>query len=113
MSVVKNNQSNGALAASENTPLLVAEPIPINDDAISSTQQDEDFCNEHSHTDKPLPIKQILILCYARLVEPIAFFGIFPFINKMIQETGHLDEEDVGFYSGSIVCSYLASILEC
>lgn|SRR5665213_288802 len=110
MSGTRKDQRNGAPAASENTPLLVAEPVPINDDAISSNQQ-EDFCNEHSHTDKPLPIKQILILCYARLVEPIAFFGIFPFVNKMVQETGHLDEADVGFYSGLIVWFCLSSIV--
>ncbi len=48
-------------------------------------------------------MKQILLLCYARMIEPIAFFGIFPFVNKMIQETGNLEEADVGFYSGLIV----------
>ena len=53
--------------------------------------------------DKPLPRTQIFLLCYARIVEPIAFFGIFPFINKMIWETGGLREADVGFYSGLIV----------
>ena len=37
------------------------------------------------------------------MIEPIAFFGIFPFINKMIKETGNMKEADVGFYSGFIV----------
>ena len=53
--------------------------------------------------DRPLPKLQIFLLCYARLVEPIAFFSIFPFVNQMIEETGGLAKEDVGFYSGLIV----------
>ncbi|KAJ3046788.1 hypothetical protein HK097_000515 [Rhizophlyctis rosea] len=52
--------------------------------------------------DKPLPKLQILLLCYARMVEPIAFFSIFPYINKMAQENGSLPTSDVGFYSGLI-----------
>ncbi|KAF2967703.1 hypothetical protein GQX73_g5884 [Xylaria multiplex] len=51
---------------------------------------------------KPLPKKQILLLCYARLIEPVAFFSIFPYINQMVQENGNLAEEDMGFYSGLI-----------
>lgn len=52
----------------------------------------------------PLPKLQIALLCYARLVEPIAYFTIFPFVNKMIFEMGNVEESDVGFYSGLIVC---------
>lgn len=66
--------------------------------ANGSQQQDEE-----EEDDTPLPKMQIFLLCYARLVEPIAFFSIFPFINKMIWETGNLDEADVGFYAGLIV----------
>jgi hypothetical protein len=53
--------------------------------------------------DKPLPKDQILLLCFARFVEPTAFFCIFPFINQMIWETGEVAKTDVGFYSGLIV----------
>ncbi|KAJ7593059.1 MFS general substrate transporter [Mycena floridula] len=52
--------------------------------------------------DRPLPKLQIALLCYARLVEPIAFFTIFPFISQMVFETGTVDERDVGFYTGLI-----------
>ena len=48
-----------------------------------------------------LPAGQILCLCYARLLEPVAFFSIFPFINQMISEFG-IPEENVGFYSGLV-----------
>lgn len=59
---------------------------------------------QDNEQDKPLPMDQILALCVARVVEPIAFFSIFPFINQMIWETGQVAETDVGFYSGLIVC---------
>lgn len=98
-------------AATETTPLLAAssegptlqsnaETIDINKDTPVTTQETNDAVEED---DKPLPKAQIFYLCYARLVEPIAFFSIFPFINKMIEETGDIAETDVGFHSGLIV----------
>jgi hypothetical protein len=55
--------------------------------------------------DKPLPMLQIFVLSYARLVEPLIFFSIFPFVNQLIVDVGSVAEEDVGFYSGLIVRS--------
>ncbi|OAA39553.1 Major facilitator superfamily transporter [Beauveria brongniartii RCEF 3172] len=52
--------------------------------------------------DKPLPGRQIFLLCYARTMEPIAFFSIFPYIAAMVQRNGRLPPSDVGFYSGLI-----------
>ncbi|KAH6619493.1 major facilitator superfamily domain-containing protein [Chaetomium sp. MPI-SDFR-AT-0129] len=52
--------------------------------------------------DKPLPVWQIVVLCYARWIEPVAFFSIFPYVNQMAQENGKLADADVGFYSGLI-----------
>jgi hypothetical protein len=101
--------SRGFGNASESTPLLVAEPIPIDDSAEpEEVVYDRNGGCIGKHGDTPLPMKQILLLCYARMVEPIAFFGIFPFISMMIQEAGHLDEADVGYYSGLIVIFYIA-----
>lgn len=51
---------------------------------------------------RPFPKWQIFWICFARLVEPMAFFSIFPYINQMAQENGHLDTADAGFYSGLI-----------
>ncbi|KAF5002590.1 hypothetical protein FGRMN_274 [Fusarium graminum] len=51
---------------------------------------------------KPMPKLQILLLCYARVIEPIAFFSIFPFIAQMVEKNGHVPRTDVGFYSGLI-----------
>lgn len=47
-----------------------------------------------------LPRLQMALLCLARLVEPIAFFSIFPFITQMVQRNGQLPDSDVGFFSG-------------
>ncbi|KAI1171077.1 major facilitator superfamily transporter [Nemania sp. FL0916] len=52
--------------------------------------------------DIPLPKRQIFFLCVARLIEPIAFFSIFPYINKMVLDNGDIEEQDMGFYSGLI-----------
>jgi hypothetical protein len=50
----------------------------------------------------PFPRYQILILCYASIVEPVAFFIIFPYINEMVERIGHQLPENVGFWTGTI-----------
>lgn len=91
-------------AVDEVTPLLAAsnavKPITGIEDAKAPVPRDSQ--PDDAEDDTPLPKSQIFLLCYARLVEPVAFFTIFPFINKMIWETGNLKEEDVGFYTGLI-----------
>lgn len=89
----------GVSAVDEVTPLLaVSEAGPL------GNSSDEPLASKPSHDDdKPLPVRQILLLCYIRLLEPLIFFSIFPFINQMIWETGTVQETDVGFYSGLIV----------
>lgn len=110
-------------AATEATPLLAASPVaPItttsvynntngdNDNGISDDDteaeddddDDDDGDEDDEEEEKPLPRGQIMLLCYARLVEPIAFFSIFPYINQMLQRNAALADADVGFYSGLI-----------
>ena len=64
------------------------------EDIPANTEQEDD--------DKPIPLFQILLLCFVSLQDPIAYFSIFPFINEMIERTGDVKPEDVGFWSGSI-----------
>ncbi|KAL2127590.1 hypothetical protein VTI74DRAFT_10453 [Chaetomium olivicolor] len=85
--------------ATEQTPLVAAGDAAPNNEAIEHSQRDN---VNNDIEDKPLPVWQIVVLCYARWVEPVAFFSIFPYINRMAQENGHLDVADVGFYSGLI-----------
>jgi hypothetical protein len=49
------------------------------------------------------------LLCYTAVVEPIAFFGIFPYINFMIEKVGNVEKEEVGFYSGLIESLFSAT----
>jgi hypothetical protein len=94
---------------SETTPLLVvssenpiaqanAETLDVHKIGNPAEQEQDTTVDE----DRPLLMGQIILLCYARLAEPIAFFCIFPIINQMIFEVGGIKEEDVGFYSGLI-----------
>ncbi|CZT01904.1 related to tetracycline resistance protein (probable transport protein) [Rhynchosporium graminicola] len=90
---------------SERTPLLISGSedveVPIDGGVIISHETSAH--NSASEVDDtPLPKLQMAVLCLVRAVEPIAFFGIFPFVNKMIKETGDMIEADVGFYSGFI-----------
>ncbi|KAI1372827.1 MFS general substrate transporter [Hypoxylon crocopeplum] len=87
---------------SETTPLLATSPVATTSDSAVATAVAGDHPLLPKPDDKPLPKVQIFFLCYARLIEPIAFFSIFPYINQMVQENGQLDEADVGFYGGLI-----------
>jgi MFS family permease len=94
---------------SEVTPLLgnaaIDEPIPSqiagavieNDNVGPGLEGDED-----SSSPKAMQTFQILLLCYASLAEPVAYFSIFPYINEMVERTGEIPEADVGFSSGMI-----------
>ncbi|KAF8199293.1 major facilitator superfamily domain-containing protein [Mycena galopus ATCC 62051] len=87
--------------AGETTPLLAAVENP-DTPLVDGLHQERRPVSEEIDSEKPLPMGQILVLCYARLVDPIAFFSIFPFINKMIHEQAGVPETDVGFYAGLI-----------
>lgn len=43
---------------------------------------------------------QIPLLCYVRMMEPLAFYTIFPYIARMTKHNGDIPDTDVGFYSG-------------
>lgn len=99
-------------AATEQTALLATKDIaPAADPMVSgsTTRQSSSagtstslVSGDGDDDDRPLPKWQIFWLCFARVVEPMAFFSIFPYINQMAQENGHLADADVGFYSGLI-----------
>ncbi|EKV12647.1 Tetracycline resistance protein, TetA/multidrug resistance protein MdtG [Penicillium digitatum] len=86
----------------ENTALLGSSKIRYADvsaqDALDSSSGSDDIDEEN----KPLPKFQILLLCYARAVEPLAFFSIFPYVSQMVQDNGGVADSDIGFYSGLI-----------
>ncbi|GAW19401.1 hypothetical protein ANO14919_088870 [Xylariales sp. No.14919] len=128
----RDEQEDGDVITSETTPLLAGSSSPAQSPVVpgggggGGDSEEEETSKSfifptlaHSRSgsgssppraaaeaakpnSKPLPKTQILLLCYARLLEPIAFFSIFPYINQMAQENGDLAEEDMGFYSGLI-----------
>ncbi|KAF2727906.1 MFS general substrate transporter [Polyplosphaeria fusca] len=79
----------------ERTPLL---PEPTTSDPSAS----EPGIHDEEDEDAPLPVLQIVLLCYASFIEPIAYFSIFPYINTMIERTGGVETDSVGFYAGLI-----------
>ena len=60
----------------------------------------------------PLPKAQLICLCVIRLVDPIAFTQIFPYINEMMAHL-HLTNDPlrVGFYSGLAESAFSISSL--
>ncbi|KZT11407.1 MFS general substrate transporter [Laetiporus sulphureus 93-53] len=62
----------------------------------------------------PLPKAQLFTLCSVRLIDPIAFTQIFPYVNEMMDRL-HLtnDPSKIGFYSGLVESSFAVSQLCC
>ncbi|KAF8636621.1 hypothetical protein AX17_003431 [Amanita inopinata Kibby_2008] len=66
----------------------------------------------HLHP-SPLPKHQLASLCMTRLVDPIAFTQVFPYINQFLASL-HLGESNpsqIGFYSGLVESSFAISQL--
>ncbi|KAF2443600.1 MFS general substrate transporter [Karstenula rhodostoma CBS 690.94] len=90
-------------ANDERTPLLAAvASAPLAEAGEAEVSANAAHYGAPSDEAKPLDMTQIFLLCYTRVVEPIAFFSIFPYINSMIEKTGGVAKEDVGFYSGLV-----------
>ncbi|AEO66176.1 uncharacterized protein THITE_2114086 [Thermothielavioides terrestris NRRL 8126] len=94
------DEDDGSKDATEQTPLLTnRDPVP---ESEPGEQQVDGANDDDEVADKPFPVWQVVVLCYARWVEPVAYFSIFPYINEMAQENGNLADTDFGFYSGMI-----------
>ncbi|KAJ5907721.1 hypothetical protein N7495_000403 [Penicillium taxi] len=87
-----------------NTRMTESRPGDENDriDETTALLGSETEQTEVEEDEKPLPTSQILLLCYVRIVEPLAFFSIFPYVSQMVQENGGIKDADIGFYSGLI-----------
>lgn len=112
----KKDDGLGSKSSNERTPLLTSvEPLPIAEPASPSQQHDNqnddisETQQENEAEETPGSRSQIFLLCYTAVVEPIAFFGIFPYINFMIEKVGHVPKEEVGFYSGLIESLFSAT----
>ena len=55
----------------------------------------------------PIPKRQLAILCLVRLLEPIGFTQLFPYINEMVVSLNMIDDPSkVGFISGLVVSNW-------
>ncbi|KAJ4467774.1 MFS general substrate transporter [Lentinula lateritia] len=59
----------------------------------------------------PLPQAQLITLCLVRIVVPISFTQIFPYINEFIEFLGVTDSSQIGFFSGLVESSFAISQL--
>lgn len=77
------------------------------EDAIKLEPRHEDTPTRR-HGVTPLPKAQLATLCAVRLVDPIMFTQIFPYVNEMMDHL-HLTEDrsKTGLYSGLVVCAYI------
>ena len=52
----------------------------------------------------PIPKLQLAVLCIARLLEPIGFTQLFPYVNEMVVKFKMIDDPSkAGFVSGLVV----------
>ncbi|KIW02673.1 uncharacterized protein PV09_06110 [Verruconis gallopava] len=103
----------------EQTPLLAStaqdpsnqinEVEVIEESAYAGSVHVNGSSKPGDNEDKPLPMGQILVLCISRIVDPVSFFCIFPFLPKMVEKM-NVPEADVGFYTGLI--ESLSSVMQ-
>jgi hypothetical protein len=104
-------------AIGETTPLLNAsesvspkDSASINSSNVTKSPQTPEppspTTSQPAEEEKPFPLNQILILCYASVVEPIAYFIIFPYMSEMVERVGGQATENVGFWVGTIESSF-------
>ncbi|KAJ5494676.1 hypothetical protein N7463_010763 [Penicillium fimorum] len=85
----------------ETTALIGSSKVRY-DDSTDTLVSSSGSASDSDEEEKPLPKLQIFLLCYARAVEPLAFFSIFPYVSQMVQDNGDVPDTDIGFYSGLI-----------
>ncbi|KAJ3773904.1 major facilitator superfamily domain-containing protein [Lentinula raphanica] len=110
--------ASGLPLANERTPLLQqclvapSSPDPLSDLASPSLEAQEDLLELKSRREpSPLPRAQLITLCLVRIVVPISFTQIFPYINEFIELLGVRDSSQIGFFSGLVESSFAISQL--
>lgn len=61
----------------------------------------------------PLPKAKLAALVAVRIVDPIAYTQIFPYINQLLVDLHIAAPEQVGFYSGFIVSTIRPRTTAC
>ena len=91
-------------ADDESHPFLSHE---LHDAIKLDDRQAEDGCctsNARGTKSTPIPKAQLSVLCAVRLVDPIMFTQIFPYVNEMMERLHITDDPSrTGLYSGIVV----------
>lgn len=98
VSAAEQGQESGHI--DEFTALI--QPGKGQHDGKCASERPDTNADDESADGPPLPMAQVLLLCFLGMIGPLGFFCIFPYINQMVQENGDLPATDVGFYSGVI-----------
>ena len=91
-------------------------PVPDESTALLSTGDQNVVESQVSKPAKmtPIPKLQLATICLVRLLEPIGFTQLFPYINEMIIKLNILDDPSkVGFVSGLVVSTDSLSLVCC
>lgn len=107
--VLKHHTSSNSYDsnASDDTLLNDEEQPFLQDDLEDAIKLQDRARPTRSHGVTPLPMAQLATLCIVRLVDPIMFTQIFPYVNEMMDHL-HLTEDPskTGLYSGIVESSF-------
>jgi hypothetical protein len=98
-------------------------PLFLESSMAQSTPLDEslasDIYHEHPRTEtqpliergqlypSPLPKVQLGVLCFLRMLDPLSYTQIFPYINQFMSDLRVAkDPSQIGFYSGVVASIY-------
>jgi len=92
--------SDASTRASDETRPLLEQNEGLDDH--SNLQNDIETITLQKQT--PLPRVQLGILCLLRVLDPMCFTQIFPYINQFMSDLRVTDNpSQIGFYSGIVV----------
>ena len=100
-----------AYSSSHSTPKAGPNHIENHDDRDAANEStrllpgddEETISSRTPPVPTPLPKAQLGALIAVRIVDPIAYQQIFPYINQLLADLRIAEPERVGFYSGLVV----------
>ncbi|KAI1795984.1 MFS general substrate transporter [Ganoderma leucocontextum] len=103
MAIDRHSSSSG----SSQSPRQEARPLFDDYDSLNDDSTLENQKSTRPDNPTPLPKAQLATLCAVRLVDPIAFTQIFPYVNEMMDHLRLTDDPSkIGFYSGVVESSF-------
>ncbi|ATY61636.1 Major facilitator superfamily transporter [Cordyceps militaris] len=77
-----------------------AAPLASSSTSDNGAETRQDNCAASSSSQ--MPRIQLILLCFSRMMDPVVFCSIFPYIAAMVHRNTGLPVSDVGFYSGLV-----------